>query len=347
MNYYEPNPCYDSNYSSFDQFEPLQVPVIHQPIREKTCAELLAKERAANINTQPMQYSVKVKRFFFYESKGVSLAWETISEIEHAFEDKQYQPEGILELFRKLHDDVQNIHEETIPAANSTRFYQPRRAHWTLHNGGCASPLLFAMESDEVRMLCVEVLVRIPNDVLREKLLNVNLLIAKIEALKDNPTQSSDFVTKFFCEVEPISGNFTMDVVEDIFDNPTREPRVHVPNVLPTHLTLQLDLDFTLSNKFSISFIHYPPFPMIDTLLPFSLKNKDKVVNSGILGADKEKSPHPSSHRGLRAFNESTMMISGEDTPNLDDFPDYEDSRARGFVLRSLELQILSFIMGI
>nr|GEY87842.1 hypothetical protein [Tanacetum cinerariifolium] len=37
---------------------------------------------------------------------------------------------------------------------------------------------------------------------------------------------------------EPNSGDFTMDVVEDIFL--TREPRVHVHNVLPTHFTLQL-----------------------------------------------------------------------------------------------------------
>ncbi|GKF51547.1 hypothetical protein Tco_0148014, partial [Tanacetum coccineum] len=107
--------------------------------------------------------------------------------------------------------------------------------------------------------------------ILREKLLNVNLLIAKIEALKDNPTLSLDFMTKssstslnffledtntfdnslpkfetlcfnleeissgsptydlslpdyeaFFCDSEPDSGDFTMDVVEDIFDNPTR-----------------------------------------------------------------------------------------------------------------------------
>ncbi|GJY60059.1 hypothetical protein Tco_0459951 [Tanacetum coccineum] len=34
------------------------------------------------------------------------------------------------------------------------------------------------------------------DDVLREKLSKINLLIAKIEALKDNPTPSSDFVTK-------------------------------------------------------------------------------------------------------------------------------------------------------
>nr|GFB67122.1 hypothetical protein [Tanacetum cinerariifolium] len=36
----------------------------------------------------------------------------------------------------------------------------------------------------------------IEDDNLREKLLNVNLLIAKIEALKDNPTLSSKFLTK-------------------------------------------------------------------------------------------------------------------------------------------------------
>ncbi|GKF09697.1 hypothetical protein Tco_0043921 [Tanacetum coccineum] len=52
----------------------------------------------------------------------------------------------------------------------------------------------------------------------------------------------------FFCDSEPDSGDFTMDMVEDIFDNPTREPRVHVPNVLPTHPTLHLDSDFTLSS---------------------------------------------------------------------------------------------------
>ncbi|GKG04548.1 hypothetical protein Tco_0314935 [Tanacetum coccineum] len=37
-----------------------------------------------------------------------------------------------------------------------------------------------------------------------------------------------------FCfKIEPKLGNLTMDVVNDIF--PTREPRVHVPNVLPNH----------------------------------------------------------------------------------------------------------------
>ncbi|GJT94067.1 hypothetical protein Tco_1082912 [Tanacetum coccineum] len=70
--------------------------------------------------------------------------------------------------------------------------------------------------------------------------------------------------------------------------------------------------------EFSISFIRDPLFPVIDTLLPFLSKNEDKVVIYGILAADEEKSPHPSSHRGLRALNESPIMISVEDTPNLD-----------------------------
>ncbi|GKE67836.1 hypothetical protein Tco_1521997, partial [Tanacetum coccineum] len=41
-----------------------------------------------------------------------------------------------------------------------------------------------------------DILLTIKDNILREKLLNVNLLIANIEALKDNPTPSSDIVTK-------------------------------------------------------------------------------------------------------------------------------------------------------
>ncbi|GKD58125.1 hypothetical protein Tco_1295634, partial [Tanacetum coccineum] len=41
-----------------------------------------------------------------------------------------------------------------------------------------------------------DILLTIKDDILHKKLLNVNLLIANIEALKDNPTPSSDIVTK-------------------------------------------------------------------------------------------------------------------------------------------------------
>ncbi|GJR29416.1 hypothetical protein Tco_1105648 [Tanacetum coccineum] len=51
----------------------------------------------------------------------------------------------------------------------------------------------FDPENEEID---IDLLLIIKDDILREKLLNINLLIAKIEALKDNPTPSSDFVTK-------------------------------------------------------------------------------------------------------------------------------------------------------
>ncbi|GKE72987.1 hypothetical protein Tco_1535028, partial [Tanacetum coccineum] len=161
----------------------------------------------------------------------------------------------------------------------------------------------------------------------------------------------------FYFKDEPDQGNFTMDVVEDIFDNPTREPGVHVPNVLPAHPTIHLDSDFTISSdslgsdlvvsfpsgtrnkifdpgifigvqsmiflspdEFSFPFIRDPPLPVINTLLPFSFENENKVANTGIL-ASEEKSPPSSSHRGFKAsklsHHKSPMLIHGDNTPNL------------------------------
>ncbi|GKB59639.1 hypothetical protein Tco_0915825 [Tanacetum coccineum] len=126
-------------------------------------------------------------------------------------------------------------------------------------------------------------------------------------------------------EIKPDMGVFTK-VVDDISDNSTRELYVHMPNVLPNLPTLS---------------------PMFDTLLPFSFENDNKVFNHGILASNKEKPPHLLSYRGFKAFQDisvfskSPMMIYGEEIPILDVpiAPDYEASRAHGFVLRSLELQ--------
>ncbi|GJX20808.1 hypothetical protein Tco_0223485 [Tanacetum coccineum] len=253
------------------------------------------------------------------------------------------------------------------------------------------------------------------DDILRDKLLNINLLIAKIESLNDNstsdcvlkspspspiPVEDSDsFFEKsdtslsysdnsltefetfsdhtgetssgsttthadnslleydlFLFEIEPDQGELTSVVMEDSLG----EPRVHVPNVLPTHPTLMLDSDFIPSddslgsdlevsfpsgtrNKifdpgiffevqskrflsrdtFSISFIRNLLCPVIETLLPFSSENEDKVFNPGILISKNEKSPHLLSHRGFKVFqlvndSESPMMIYGGDIPILD-----------------------------
>ncbi|GKA94918.1 hypothetical protein Tco_0816956 [Tanacetum coccineum] len=94
-----------------------------------------------------------------------------------------------------------------------------------------------------------------------------------------------------FCfKIEPELGDFTMDVVGDIF--PTKEPRVHVPNVCLINKIFDPGIFIGVQSKiflsrdaFSISFIHDHLF---DTLLPFSSKNEDKVVNTGILAVGEE-----------------------------------------------------------
>nr|GEZ30738.1 hypothetical protein [Tanacetum cinerariifolium] len=59
-----------------------------------------------------------------------------------------------------------------------------------------ASPHDSNLVSLEVAKIVIRKEEEIKDDNLREKLLNVHLFIANIEALKDNPTQSSEFLTK-------------------------------------------------------------------------------------------------------------------------------------------------------
>ncbi|GJX06442.1 hypothetical protein Tco_0194374 [Tanacetum coccineum] len=45
QNYYDPNLCYNSNSSGFDQYQPRQYSVTHRPPQEKSMAELLLEEK--------------------------------------------------------------------------------------------------------------------------------------------------------------------------------------------------------------------------------------------------------------------------------------------------------------
>nr|GEV58994.1 hypothetical protein [Tanacetum cinerariifolium] len=239
-----------------------------------------------------------------------------------------------------------------------------------------------------------DILLTIKDDILHEKLLNINLLIANIEALNDNTTPSSNFMTKssstslnslleetntfdnslpefeiflfdleeissgsttthsgislpdyeafyddhvkeissgsttthsdsslydsfiFYLSInpsppadisdfyefadelshiisppkydcfcfknEPNSGDFTMDLVEDIF--PTREPRVY--SALPTHPTLQLNLDFILSNESLFAYVVWIFLPFLSysgaPQYLLSFENEDTVFDPSI-----------------------------------------------------------------
>ncbi|GKA36252.1 hypothetical protein Tco_0722743 [Tanacetum coccineum] len=168
--------------------------------------------------------------------------------------------------------------------------------------------------------------------------LNSEISDAIIEYFSSSPIPVKD-KDNLLLEYELDLGKLTRVVVEDIFG----EPRVHMPNVLPTHPTLCQDLDFTLStdfsgfdlivsfpfrnrnktfdprisiefqskrflllNKFSISFISDPLSPVLETLLPFLSEIEDKVFNPRILVSKEEKSPHLLSYRGKEGKNHLT-----------------------------------------
>nr|GEV43456.1 hypothetical protein [Tanacetum cinerariifolium] len=144
----------------------------------------------------------------------------------------------------------------------------------------------------------------------------------------------------FLFEIEPDQGELTNVVMKDILG----EPRVHVPNVLPTHLILMLDSDFipsddSLGSDLEVSFPSrtrnkifdlgifvevqikkflslntYPLCLVIETLLPFSSENEDQVFNPGILSSN-----HLSRRRKITSnFSEKPMMIYGGNFPILE-----------------------------
>nr|GEU44940.1 hypothetical protein [Tanacetum cinerariifolium] len=88
-----------------------------------------------------------------------------------------------------------------------------------------------------------------------------------------------------FCfKNEPNSGDFTMDVVEDIF--PTREPIFQGHNVLPTHPTLQLNMDFILSSESLFAYVVWIFLPFLSySVAPrylLSFGNEDTIFDPGI-----------------------------------------------------------------
>ncbi|GJR87688.1 hypothetical protein Tco_0211699 [Tanacetum coccineum] len=120
-----------------------------------------------------------------------------------------------------------------------------------------------------------------------------------------HPSNRSDFHEEFadelahiisppeydrFCfKIEPELGNLTMDVVGNIFQ--TREPRVHVLNVLPT-----LELDFIPSSESIFAYVVwiFLPFLFIPVIPPYLLScgDEDTIFDPGISKSDDDFNFH-------------------------------------------------------
>nr|GEU47800.1 hypothetical protein [Tanacetum cinerariifolium] len=86
----------------------------------------------------------------------------------------------------------------------------------------------------------------------------------------------------FLFKVEPNSGDFTKDVVEDI--SPTKEPQVL--NALPTHPTVQLNMKFQPSSESLFTYVVWIFLPfLVYSVAPYyllSLRNEDTIFDPGI-----------------------------------------------------------------
>nr|GEV19899.1 hypothetical protein [Tanacetum cinerariifolium] len=390
-------PAYSYEFYGNDAYHghdcPLQYSVVHQP-PQKEISVKFSQEKRKQINSV-QTFLRKFNSISFYEMpKVLSLAWETILEIEHAFEDKYCQPEDILELFRRLYNNVQNIHEELAVYINNPSWDRTTICYNYDDDKDCTiaiTPILsteepdnslsmrdehlytiLETESDELIKSSVENLVLIPSEskgipdnmcdvpfhddslflniskdqfkdfsdsnddstsidddsfsiddieyveasppvselislevveivipkvggidadilltikdnILREKLLNVNLLIAKIKALKDNPTKYFDFMTKssstslnFLLEETntfdnslPESKTFSFDLEENSSGSTTTRADISLPDYeafYDDHVkeissgSTTTNSDFSLYDSFSFD-LSINPFP--------------------------------------------------------------------------------------
>ncbi|GKE08908.1 hypothetical protein Tco_1412459 [Tanacetum coccineum] len=252
----------------------------------------------------------KFNRISFRETpKVLSLAWEKFFEIQHAFREKQHQHEDIQELLHKLLKDLQIISEELAEYINSPNWncpafyddddeYTIQYREYLENLSNAITPTLSTRSPDTSPNL-----EDVKDDILREKLLNINLLIAKIESLNDNSTPDCVFKSPSPIPI-PVKDRDSFFEKSNTFlyysDNSLPEfdtfndfvgsnLEVSFPSGTRNKI-FDLGIFFKVQSKrflswdsFSISFIHNPLCPVIETLLPFSSKNEDKVFNPGIL----------------------------------------------------------------
>ncbi|GJW25451.1 hypothetical protein Tco_0039262 [Tanacetum coccineum] len=412
--YHEQNSCYDHNSFGFDQVQPPQYTVNHPIFNSQNdlldSQNKLMKQMATlrELVDQAIQKKEEEKRSR-KRARARDRSWKI------RFED----------IVVNSDDDNSSSDDDSYENIDYVDASPPDVEIVSLEVVEIVDP--------EVGRIDDDILLTIKDDILREKLLNVNLLIANIEALKDNPAPSSDVMTKssstslnlfleetntfdnsspesetFYFDLEenssgstttrsdyslpdykafnsdddhieeknsgstttqsdislsqydsfifdlsinpfppadrsdfnheefagelahiisppehdhlcfknePELGDFTMDVVGDIF--PTREPRVHVPNVLPTHTTLHLDTDFILLSEPLFAYIVwiFLPFLTYPVAPPYLLScgNEDIIFDPGI--------------SNYHSFMPDVSHRSGTFI-KFNDFPDCEDSRA-------------------
>ncbi|GJU36364.1 hypothetical protein Tco_1184718 [Tanacetum coccineum] len=172
-------------------------------------------------------------------------------------------------------------HSETIIDSNNDYSSSDDDSYENINYVDASPPDAEIVSSEVVEIVVPEVggidddiLLTIKDDILREKLLNVNLLIANIEALKDNPTPSSDVMTKssstslnlFLEETNTFDNSLTESFCFDLEEVSSSSPITHSDYSLPNYEAFYSDDDH-IEEKSSGSTTTHADFSKYDSFI--------------------------------------------------------------------------------
>ncbi|GJV01674.1 hypothetical protein Tco_1335243, partial [Tanacetum coccineum] len=143
----------------------------------------------------------------------------------------------------------------------------------------------------EVGGIDTDILLTIKDDILREKLFNVNLLISNIEALKDNPVPFFDIMTKssstslnlFLEETNTFDNSLTESFCFDLEEISSGSPTTHFDYSLPDYEAFYSNDDH-IEEKSSGSTTTHADFSKYDSFIfdlsinPFPPKNYPRLI---------------------------------------------------------------------
>nr|GEZ43924.1 hypothetical protein [Tanacetum cinerariifolium] len=340
----------NSNSFGFDQPQPPQSPVIHQPPQELSIHEMedlkqqyldelkclsnlehrdVVKivELTENFNGMSIEIQKKEKLLqqeqWAYLSTHPSKRLTSLCYDDDDDDDEDYTSSGVENLI-PIPSESEGIPEHTcdVPSQDNSPpldvskdqikdFFESNEEFSSIANDSFsidnidyveASPPDSELVSSEVMEIVIpevggiddDILLTIKDDTLREKLLNVNLLIAKIEALNANPTPSSDCKTKssstslnsLLDNSLPEFETFCFDVEEITSGSTTTPPDIslleyeafhddHVKEISSGSPTTHSDSSLYASFIFDLSINPFPPadrsdsYEFTDELIPF------------------------------------------------------------------------------
>nr|GEX59842.1 hypothetical protein [Tanacetum cinerariifolium] len=200
--------------------------------------------------------------------KVLSLAWETILEIELAFEDKHCQSKDILELFQRLNNDVKNIHEELAVYINTSSWDHPTICYNDDDDEDCTIAITSILSTNE------------PDNSLSMRDEHIDIVSAtesdeftksSVENLVPNPSESEG---EHECDV-PVCNDFTTfsnilfdadydfsssddqsfyneDIPKEIYSNPLFDEEIISMKIDSHHFNAESDLIESLLNHDSL-----------------------------------------------------------------------------------------------